>query len=117
MSLTLTPEMLAHAYDYLCCTSPFKKWNMPPSEDIKFLVIKSADRFAHYQLVNDVHNIAMSTKFVGRHQTLLSTLGHEMVHLHIRSSGIRQRNAHGKVFQKLADEVCKAHIEFDRLNF
>lgn len=115
--MKLTPELLGHAYDYLCCTEPFSKWNMPPSEDIKFLVIKTADRFAHYQLVDGVHNIAVSTRWVNRHQSLLSTLSHEMVHLHVRSAGIRQRNAHGKVFQRLADEVCKHHVEFDRLNF
>ncbi len=117
MSLKLTPDMLAHCYDYLCCTPPFTKWNMPPSEDIKFLVIKTADRYAHYQMVNNVHNIAVSVRWVGRHQTLLSTLAHEMVHLHIRSAGIRQRHAHGGAFQRLADEVCKEHVEFDRLNF
>lgn len=117
MSIQLNVEMLAHAYDYLCCTAPFDKWNMPPSEDIKFLVIKSPDRYAHYQLVRDVHNIAVSTKWVNRHQSLLSTMAHEMVHLHIRSAGIRQRHAHGKAFQRLADEVCKCHVEFDRLNF
>jgi hypothetical protein len=117
MSLALTPEMLAHAYEYLCCTLPFSKWNMPPSEDIKFLVIRSADRYAHYQLVNDIHHIAVSVRFVNRHQTLLSTLSHEMVHLHVRSAGIRQRHAHGRAFQRLADEVCFHHPEFDRLNF
>jgi hypothetical protein len=117
MSLALTPEMLAHAYEYLCCSEPFIKFNMPPADDCKFLVIKTSDRFAHYQLVGDVHHIAVSTKFVDRHITLLSTMSHEMVHLHIRRSGIRQRHAHGRAFSKLADLVCSHHPEFDRLNF
>ena len=114
--MTLTAEMLAAAYDYLCFTSPFDKW-MPPSDEVKFLVIKSTDRYAHYQMIDDVHHIAVSTRFVDRHMTLLSTMAHEMIHLHIRSSGIRQRNAHGRAFQRLADEVCSHHPEFDRLNF
>jgi hypothetical protein len=109
--------MIAHAYDYLCCTEPFCKWNMPSSDDVKFLVIKNPDRFAHYQMVNDVHHIAVSTRWVNRTDSLLVTLAHEMVHLHARSAGIRQRNAHGRAFHALADLVCQHHPEFDRLNF
>jgi hypothetical protein len=44
---------------------PFDRWNLPPSEDIKFSIIKKADRYAHYQMVNGVHHIAVSTKLSG----------------------------------------------------
>lgn len=115
MALTLTVEMLAHAYDYLACQKPFSDW-MPPSEEVKFLVIRQPDRYAHYQMVDGVHHIAVSTKYVGRHETLLSTMAHEMIHLHCKAAGIRMRNPHGKAFQKFADEVCKIH-DFDRLTF
>jgi hypothetical protein len=115
MALPLNVEMLAHAYDYLCALPPFDKWNMPPSEDVKFSVIRG-DYCAHYQMVNGVHNIAVSTKWVGRHESLLAALGHEMIHLHCTAARISSRNPHGKAFQKLADEVCKIH-EFDRLTF
>jgi hypothetical protein len=116
MPLPLNVEMLACAYDYLCCVPPFSRWNMPPSEDVKFLIIRQADRYAHYQMVNGVHHIAVSSKFVGRHESLISTLAHELIHLHMRAARISSRNPHGKAFQKLADEVCKIH-EFDRLTF
>ena len=116
MALTLTPEMLAHIFDFLACQKPFSAWNLPPSEDVTFLVIRKADRYAHYQMVDGVHTIAVSAKFVGRHETLLSTMAHEMIHLHCVAAGIRMRNPHGKAFQKLADEVCKIH-EFDRRIF
>ena len=116
MALKLTAEMLAFAYDYLACQPPYDKFNMPPSEDVRFLVIRQADRYAHYQMVDGVHTIAVSAKFVGRHETLLSTMAHEMIHLHCVAAGIRMRNPHGKAFQKLADEVCKIH-EFDRRIF
>ena len=116
MALKLTAEMLAFAYDYLACQKPFSSWNLPPSEDVKFLVIRKADRYAHYQMVDGVHNIAVSAKFVGRHETLLSTMAHEMTHLHCTAAGIKMRNPHGKAFQALADEVCR-HMEFDRRIF
>jgi hypothetical protein len=114
--IALNTEMLAHAYDYLCCQKPFSAWNLPHSEDVKFLVIRSADRYAHYQMVGGVHHIAVSTKFVGRHEVLIATVAHELIHLHCRAARIPMRNPHGRAFQKLADEVCKLH-DFDRLTF
>lgn len=116
MPIQLTPEMLAFAYDYLSCQAPFNKWNLPPSEDVKFSVSKKKDRFAHYQMIGGVHHIVVSSRFVGRHETLLSTLSHEMLHLHIEAAGMASANAHDAVFHRLADRVCKLH-EFDRLTF
>lgn len=115
MTLHLTVSALAAAYDYLCEFEPFSKWNMPPSEDVKFNIIR-ADHYAHYQMVDGVHHISISAKLVGRHESLMSTLSHEMAHLHIRAANIPMRTPHGKAFQKLADEICKIH-EFDRLAF
>ena len=115
--MLLTGEMLASAYDYLCCHPPFSKMNMPHSEDVRFTIINKSDRFAHYQLVEGVHNIAVSKRFVGRHIMLLSTLSHEMAHLYMQQNCIIGRDVHGKGFQKLADRICKYHPEFDRLNF
>lgn len=116
MPLPLNKETLAAAYDYLCELPPFNKWNLPHSEDVKFSVIRKSDRFAHYQMVGGVHHIAVSSMFVGRHESLLSSLSHEMVHLHIEASGMSTDNPHDAVFHKLADKVCKLH-DFDRLTF
>jgi hypothetical protein len=115
MTLPLTVATLAHAYDYLCEFPPFDKWNLPPSEDIKFSIIKKADRYAHYQMVNGVHHIAVSTKFVGRHESLLSTLSHEMIHLHCRAANQDERPARQRL-----PEVRRSRLqihEFDRLTF
>lgn len=117
MPVPLNPEMLACAYDYLACLPPFHKWNLPPSEDVKFKVIKNKDRFAHYQLVRGVHHIAISRSNVDRHIALLCALSHEMVHLYMRANGFGEGNPHGKSFQLLADKVCRAHVEFDRNTF
>src|ERR1700691_5031084 len=86
MSLHLTPEMLACAYDYLCCQKPFSKWNLPPSEDVKFSVIKKKDRYAHHQMIGGVHHIVFSSTYVGRHELLIATMAHELIHLHMEQA-------------------------------
>jgi predicted SprT family Zn-dependent metalloprotease len=115
MPFALTPEALAAAYDYLCEFPPFSKWNMPPSEDVKFRVLKTKDRTAHYS-GSDGHEIAVSSAYVARHEMLLSSMAHEMIHLHCHQTCWNRRNPHDRAFQKFADRVCKVH-EFDRLTF
>ena len=116
MSLHLTPDMLAHAYEYLCCQPPFNKWNFPPSEDIKFKIIRQKDRFAHYQMREGVHHIEFVNGSINRHEQLIATMAHEMIHLHAEATGIASNNPHDKAFHKFADRVCKIH-EFDRSVF
>ena len=116
MPLPLTKDALALAYDYLCEFPPFNRWNMPPSEDVKFSVIKHKDRTAHYVCENGAHQIAVSSNYVGRHEMLLSSMAHEMLHLHMSQTCWNRRNPHDAAFQKWADRICKIH-EFDRLIF
>lgn len=116
MPVPLNPEMLACAYDYLACLPPFHKWNLPPSEDVKFSVIKRRDRTAHYVFDKGAHHIGMSSTFVGRHEMLLSSMAHEMLHLHMAQTCWNRRNPHDAAFQKWADKICQIH-EFDRLVF
>lgn len=88
MPVHLTPEMLALAYDYLACQKPFSGWNLPPSEDVKFRVSRHKDRFAHHQMIGGVHHLVFSSRFVGRHETLLATLSHELIHVFQEQSGL-----------------------------
>lgn len=108
MPIQLTPGMMARAYDYLSCQAPFNKWKLPPSKEVKFQVSRHKDRYGHHQMIGGVVHIVFSSRFVGRHETLLATMAHEMAHF--------KDISHGKVFQRLADEVCRLH-EFDRLTF
>lgn len=116
VTLPLSKEVIAAAYDYLCELPPFNKWNMPPSEDLRFVVIKTKDRTAHYSHSKGVHEIAISTAYVGRHEMLLSSMAHEMLHLHMMQTCWNRRNPHDAAFQKFADQICKIH-DFDRLTF
>lgn len=116
MTLPLTVESLAAAYDYLCEFPPFSKWNMPPSEDVSFKVLKTKDRTAHYVKISKGHEIAMSSAYVGSHEMLLSSMAHEMLHLHCSQTCWNRRNPHDAAFQRFADRICKIH-GFDRLLF
>jgi hypothetical protein len=113
MILPITKELLAAAYDYLCCAPPFRKWSLPPSDEIAFRVTTKR-LFAEYQRIGRQHYIRVSRRLVGSHTILLSTLAHEMIHLHLEEVGAC--DDHGPNFQLLADEVCKCN-GFDRLTF
>lgn len=114
MPIPLNPEMLAHCYDMLAATPVMARLNLPPSEDIKFRVIRRADRFAHHEIIGGVHHIAVSSKLVGTFETLVPTLCHEMLHVFQDINGLPRDD--GKGFQKLADKICK-ELAFDRLLF
>ena len=117
MTLPLSPDVLAAAYDFLAATEPFRRWNLPDSEDVRFRVVRSRAMFAQYVWEGagaDVrHTIEMSSATVGHTKTLLESLGHEMIHLHLRLTGMESRskdpNVHNMAFRKLAADVCRIH--------
>lgn len=112
MSLPLTKEMLAAAYDYLCTTPPFCRWNLPDSEDVKFAVGKQNRKFASYRWNGKQHEVAMSAGCIGHTITLMEALSHEIIHMHLEETGIESRgseNTHNVAFRKFAAQVCKYH--------
>ena len=114
MTLPLTPETLAAAYDYLATTPPFNKWSLPDSDEIKFVVGRFRDTFATYQWdgKHSQHIITMSAVAIGQTTTLMQTLAHEMIHLHLEESKMESRgstNTHNLWFRKFAAQVCKYH--------
>ena len=116
MTLHISREMLAAAYGYLVCQKPFAGWKLPPSDEVKFGVIKRKDRFAHYQMRAGKHHIEFCHDSFVRHENLISTMAHEIIHLYAENNGIASAYSHGKGFQRLADRVCKIH-GFDRTTF
>ena len=112
MPIQLSPEMLAHCYDMVIAASPtLTSWNLPPSEDIKFRVMKRKDRFAHHEVIGGVHHIVISKALVVRFETLAATLIHELIHLHQDQTGLPR--ADNKTFEKFADVLCK-ELDLDR---
>lgn len=109
MSLRLTPETLARAYDYLSSTPPFDRWNLPESHDITLRVTRSAVTCADYSQERGRHVIRVSAKLIGHTDTLMGALSHEMIHLFLRSVKVKRWWAHDRAFYKLAARVTKVH--------
>jgi hypothetical protein len=101
MTLPLTPETLAAAYDYL-----------PESEEIIFKVSRSRRWFARYRWNGKRHTIEISSNAVAHSSTLLEKMSHEMVHLHLEELKMDSRgtpDTHSGAFRHLAEEVCSVH--------
>lgn len=112
MTLPLTPEMLAAAYDFLALTPPFNAWSLPPSEDVRFKVSRSRRWFARYRWDGSRHTIEVSANSVGYSETLFPKMGHEMVHMHLEELGMDRRgtpDTHSGAFRSLAGGVCQCH--------
>lgn len=116
--LHLTPTDLRAMYDLIRGTSPFKGWRLPEGDDVEFHFVKmrGQDQADCYENGKGRHVIRLAAN---KHHTLASsitTMAHEMVHLHLDKSYPRDRAHHGHRFQKHADIVCKHH-GFDRGQF
>jgi len=113
MTLPLTPETLAAAYDYLRSTPPFNRWNLPEPEDVVFKVARTRTMFGSYQREGERHIITASSGKIGQTGTLLRLLAHEMVHLHLEMTGLESKRGgpetHNTAFRQFAAQICKAH--------
>ena len=109
MSLNLTPEILRAAYDFLCTTQPFSRWNMPDGEDVRFYVIRNRHVHGWYQKSPHAHEIAISSATVGHTAVLMTTMAHEMIHLHEKHNSVQGHGEHSAAFKKYAERVSKIH--------
>lgn len=105
----LTPDILAGLYDVLRLTKPFKGWSLPPSDEVGFHVSEVETPQGEWWIENGQHQLKVSAK---KHHTLYSamtTLAHEMVHVHEHQVGARLDVHHGWTFKKFAKSVCRWH--------
>jgi hypothetical protein len=113
MSLPITPESLAAAYDYLKTTPPFNKWNLPESEDVLFKLSRRPREYGRYQWNGTRHTITASVHGMAHTTTLMRFLSHEMVHLYLEIMGWESRahseEVHNAAFRKFAARICKYH--------
>ena len=114
MSLPLTPETLAAAYEYLRTTPPFKRWKLPHADEVEFRVMWHRGRAGDHEVDHRKtvkHVIRVSDRTVNTTDGLLEVMAHEMVHAYqdgIVRTGSR-RVDHNKEFTRLSARVCKAH--------
>lgn len=109
MTLPLTPESLRAAYDFLSTTPPFKRWNLPDSDDVIFRVMRTRHEHGEYRWINGRHRISVSAAKHGYAPILLETMAHEMIHLYTECHDIKDSSHHGPVFRRLAARVCRWH--------
>lgn len=103
----LTPEMLERAYDYLRSTPPFKRWGLPRGDEVEFHVNYAAKVRGDCREARDRHIIRLSARNIGRTESLMAVMAHEMTHIHCDRKGIKA--AHGRDFLKYAAQVCREH--------
>jgi hypothetical protein len=109
VSLHLTPAMLQGAYDYLCATFPFSKWNLPDGDDVQFKVCRDPRIRGDYIWDGRKHTIRVSSGTVGHTLSLMMTMAHEMIHVHETHCKACGRGEHSAAFKKWAKVVCKEH--------
>jgi len=115
MTLRLTPDILASAYDFLRTTPPFKSWRLPEADDVAFHVVRDPAIYADFGVDDDGGPlIRVSLAKNGHTVTLLQSMAHEMIHLRQFQTG--DKETHGPRFQKVAAKVCAVH-GFDHKTF
>lgn len=110
MTLALTTDTLRTAYEFLSTTPPFRDWNLPDGDDVRFRVVRNSREFAWHNVKDGQHIIAVSERLVGHTSTLLMTMAHEIIHLHQAHCGMETPgNDHNEAFGLLAEDVCRHH--------
>jgi len=107
--MDLTPEILERTYDLLRATKPFKRWKLPPGDEVEFHVTKHTDIHGDCVDAGHAHVIRISSTFHGSLPPLLVTMAHEMCHVRQHIIAPQDRAEHGALFKKLARQVCKHH--------
>lgn len=109
----LTPQLLVFTYEALRETQPFKRWGLPHSDEVAFTVSKHPRDGANFWRSDDGDLcIAVSGEIIGRLDSLIPFMAHELVHMRLLLEGDKDWAVHGKSFKAKAREVCRAH-EFD----
>lgn len=107
MSLRLTPDMLAGAYEFLRTTEPFRAWKLPHADELGFAVVRDPNMYADFGMERGVPVIRVSEVKNGHVVTLLATMAHEMCHL--RQERLGDSGHHNANFKRMAARVCRAH--------
>lgn len=108
MTLRITPESLAAAYECLRAFHPFKRWALPPATTLKFRVVRSRENHGAFWMDGATPVVEVSERKHGHLGSLMETVGHEMIHLRQRLKKTETPNAqHNAEFNRLAIQVCK----------
>lgn len=110
--MKLTPAILAAAYSYLRETLPFRRWKLPPADEVEFAVTAHRDREGDHTTYHRTldHVIRISEHHIRTTQALMICMAHEMIHARQeREKTAPQRPGHNSEFKRLATRVCYEH--------
>ena len=107
MTLRLTPDLLRAEYAALLQVESIGRLGLPDCDDVKFLVIKTSDRYGDYEFDGSRDLIRVSQGKVGSIRTLAETIAHECVHIAGRIQGVKDYTTHGAWFKRLAKPICR----------
>jgi len=121
MTLPISIEMIAAAYEYFRTTPPYSRWNLPDSEDVIFKVVKDPHLEAWHNAKGRGKSrkqiVAVSEASVGHTISLMGAVAYEMLHLH---QDITKQSTpgteHNAAFKKDAAKICRVH-GFDEKRF
>ncbi len=113
MSVPITKATIIAAYELLRCCPPFLGWKLPEPDDVDFVVIRTRNVYGDC----DGEALRISASKHGQLNTLLATVGHEMIHLHQMRNKLETPNTeHNADWHKRATRVCRLH-GWDRKTF
>jgi hypothetical protein len=105
--MRVTPEIIEATYVYIRSLPPFNRWNLPEADDVQFHVTHSLAWRGDHQIDGE-HIVRISARRHSHLSSIVETVAHEAIHVHIDGKGL-ERATHGKVFMKLARQVCRLH--------
>ena len=110
MTLHLTPDMLAAAYEFVATLPPFDKWGLPSADNVEFMVTRDKTTFGQYGPGATVrHRIYISNATIGSPSRLVETMAHEMLHLRQAVRKTANKAQHNAEFIRLAEQICRLH--------
>jgi uncharacterized protein YjaZ len=110
--------LLEDTYITLCKVHPFKKWNMPPVELVRFIVNNSDDALGTYsydETLEIPHTITISRKRLSHYLTTVATIAHEMIHCSRWADPNDNWDKHDTKFRNRAKMIAKEFGSFDPL--
>ncbi len=111
----MTARVMRASYEYLRETPPFRRWHLPPGEKLRFSVFTSDEDMG--RCYPDPLGIGVSRTYIGRTESLMVVMAHEMVHVYqMQKPEGFVLVEHDAEFRRLAARVCAVH-GFDPLLF
>lgn len=103
MSELITDETVKAVYDMLRKMPPFNGWKLPQAHEIKF---KADGKINH---MGELHvkpfKLVIGTRRLCFFSILVTTIAHEMIHLHLYLEGVKSWRQHRKAFRNKALEI------------